>query len=42
MMMRFNCQTTTIPKIRAILQIGEKPMSTLVKRYGISEFTAAK
>ncbi len=43
MMIMFYYQTTTIHKIRAILQISEELMSTLVKRYGgISKLTVAK
>ncbi len=42
MMIRFYYQTTTILKIRAILQISEELMSTLVKRYSISKLTIAK
>ncbi len=41
-MIRLYRQTTTIPKIRAALQIIKQTMSSLAKGYSISELTVTK
>jgi hypothetical protein len=42
MLIHLHKQTTTPPKVRAAIQAGDEPASTLVERFGTTEQTVYK